>query len=178
MVAETKPTVTYILKNFRLSRPIYYGIRVVFFIHDKILLIAWESKRASDHIEWIRVITRDGPLNLVNVYNPPGHVGQPQLEKWPEIAEILCEIGQENVILLGDFNCHYPAWGGTGTLKELKVDHLLLQTEQANLQLLNEQGVITWKRNQSQSVIDLAFASPEIALRILLYYLRPEWSTM
>ena len=81
MITERRPNVTYIPKNFHPSQPVYYGMRVIFLIHDKIPLTGWEVREATDHVEWIKVEISHGGLHLVNIYNPPGQVNEPRIEK-------------------------------------------------------------------------------------------------
>jgi len=178
MITERRPNVTYIPKNFRPSRPVYYGMRVVFLIHDKIPLTGWEVREATDHVEWIKVETSRGGLHLVNIYNPPGQANEPRIEKWPQLRDILEETEGESILVIGDFNCHHPLWGGAGVTREPKAEHLLLEMGKKSLEVLNERGVPTWQRNERKTTIDLGFASPDIATSILRYSPRSEWTTM
>lgn len=80
--------------------------------------------------------------------------------------------------MVGDFNCHHPAWGGPGVAREPKAEHLVMETERRGLEVLNESGVPTWERGNSATTIDLAFATADIAASITRYMPRPEWTVM
>lgn len=174
----TERNITHIPKNYRPSRPVRYGMRVLFLIHDKIPLTEWQLKEATDHTERIQMKISDGVVHLINVYNPVGPVTQPRIEKWPELQKILDEIEGESTLIIGDFNSHHPLWGGAGVAREPKAEHLITEMDRRGLESLNERGVITWQRGESATTIDLAFASYDVATSILLYKPRPEWTPM
>lgn len=174
----TERNIKYIPKNYRSSRPIKYGMRVVFFLHDKIPLTRWSAREATDHMEWIDIQTTNGLTHLVNVYNPIGNASQPQIEKWPEIQKVLDKIKEGSILMMGDFNCHHPMWGGPGVVREPKAEHLVVETERRGLVVLNESGVPTWERGESATTIDLAFATADIAESITRYMPRPDWTIM
>ncbi len=69
-----------------------------------------------------------------------------------------------------------PTVGWESNAREPKAEHLLTETERRALQLLNEEGVPTYRKAGRESVIDLAFATSNIAQRTLRYLPRPDWT--
>ena len=174
MITEAMGT-TYCPKNYRLSRAVQPGVRVVFMMHEAIELTKWRGIEATDNVEWIQIDTEGGTVNLVNVYAPPVARQQPRIAKWEEIKRVLERV-EGSLLLMGDFNAHHPEWAGQHRDREPKAEHLLLQTQGYSLCLLNEPGVATWRRGESEEVIDLAFATPEIAERVMAYRPRDDWA--
>ena len=174
MIPDTTGT-TYCPRNYRLSRAVWPGVRVVFMVHKAVKLTAWRGVEATDHVEWIQVDTGGGTLNLVNVYTPPAAAQQPRITKWDELEHVLERV-EGHLLLLGDFNAHHPEWAGQSRGREPRAEHLLAQTQGYGLSLLNEPGEVTWRRGRSEEVIDLAFATQELAGRVMTYRPRDEWA--
>lgn len=93
---------------------------------------------------------------MVNIYNPRGD--GPRIRVWPTLERVLQDLEGE-VLLLGDFNVHHPAWGGTRAACEPNAEHLCRETQDRNLHLITPPGIATWKRGLQETVIDLTFAS-------------------
>ena len=83
---------------------------------------------------------------------------------------------QGEVILLGDFNCHHPRWGGMQAATETQAEHLLHATTGLNLTLTTPVGDPTWKRGKRESVIDLTFVSPYIERKLIQCGTQPDWA--
>jgi endonuclease/exonuclease/phosphatase family metal-dependent hydrolase len=113
--------------------------------------------------------TSSRQVTIINVYNPRS--GGPRIQEWPRVAQALEEAKGE-ILLLGDFNVHHPAWGGVGVAYEQSADHLLHAVEARGLHLLTPRGETTWRRGPQATVIDLTFASDTIRER--LEYCGPE----
>jgi hypothetical protein len=169
---------TYIPRNFRPVRAPKYGQRVITMIHDKIPLVDWELKKATDVIEWTRVQLGEEWMNIINVYCRPGEANRERVHGWEDIERCLEVINEEGILLVGDFNCHHPAWGGKGVTREKSAEHLIAETEKRNLKLLNEEGIPTWRRGQRESTIDLGFASPGVASQVIKFQPQDDWTTM
>ena len=139
------PNFTYSPRNYRYSREVRYGIKVLFLIHDKIPLTDWKVVEATDFVEWLQIITGDAdkPLNFINIYNPPGRADEPRLSKWRQIKPILEATASGRTLLVGDFNAHHPEWAGVAIEREPKADHLLTRIAGIDFQLLNEPGETT-----------------------------------
>jgi len=178
MTTEKNPHFTYCPRNYRRSREVTYGMKVLFLIYDKIPLTNWKVLEANDFVEWLQIHTADETLNIINVYNPPGPANELQISKWPQIKQILEATFSANTLLVGDFNTHHPEWAGIAIRQEPKADHLLRQTTIMGFQLLNEPGATTWSRGRIDSVLDLGFASRRLTPRIMAFKPRRDWSNI
>src|SRR5437588_10663259 len=174
----TESNRTYIPRNFRPARTLKYGQRVMTLIHDKIPLVDWELKRATDTMEWTRILLGGEWINIINVYCRIGERHWERVHGWEEIERCLEEVKEEEILLLGDFNCYHPVWGGRGVARERRAEHLLATTERQDLKLLNKEGIPTWRRGQSATTIDLGFASSRIAAQVIRFQPQEDWTTM
>jgi hypothetical protein len=114
----TERNYTYTPRNFRVTKTPRYGSKVLFMVHDKIPLADWEMKRSTDTVDWLRIKLGGTWLNVVNAYCRPGPNNREKIHSWDEIHQCLQEIGFGDCLLVGDFNCHHPAWGGRGITRE------------------------------------------------------------
>ena len=130
--------------------------KVCFMVSKEVHSDHWSYKTYSPYVASLRLRTIDNHLTIINVYNPRSN--GPRIQTWEKIAEAIAEVEGE-IILLGDFNAHHPAWGGTQAANEPQSGHLLIETSRRGLQLLTPKGELTWKRGMQQSVIDLTFAT-------------------
>jgi hypothetical protein len=128
---------TYCPRNYRLSRSLQEGNRVVFMIHERIPNTEWEVLRATPHCEYLMIGRGEQEVRILNVYNPIGASSQPTIETWPTIKECLQD-NHPRTMVVGDFNSHYPEWAGPTTTREDKAQHLLQQMEGRGLSLLND----------------------------------------
>ena len=103
----TESNRTYIPRNFRPARTLKYGQRVMTLIHDKIPLVDWELKRATDTMEWTRILLGGEWMNIINVYCRIGERHWERVHGWEEIKRCLEEVKEEEILLLGDFNYYY-----------------------------------------------------------------------
>jgi hypothetical protein len=92
------------------------------------------------------------------------------------VEKAVKEAQEQEVILLGDFNCHHPAWGGRGTATEKQADHLLKATQGWNLSLETPPGEPTWRRGLRESVIDLTFISEALQQHLEFCGTKEEWA--
>jgi exonuclease III len=160
--------------NFIQATVIQEGSKVAFLVYDKLPLNSWTIHGYGEYVERLRLKTDIGWLNVINVYNPGGDDNQPQIATWRSVKTAIRESGEEEVLLLGDFNIHHPAWQ-PGRARTDSGDHLLRRTGEAGLQLITEPGVATWERQTQATVIDLTFASYNVTQRITTCRPRQDW---
>lgn len=169
------PGHTYVPRNYGLARPVGEGRRVAFMVYKGLAATEWAIWDTTDYVERLRVQTSNGPLNVINVYNPPGATTQQRPEKWEDVRRAVEGAGEEEILVLGDFNCHHPEWAGPEVDREPKADFLINQFGQRGIQNLNEEGATTWERGEARAVLDLGFATDQITQQITEYSPRPEW---
>jgi hypothetical protein len=150
--------------------------RVCFMISKTVDVADWEWVPYSKHVAALRLKRRQCQMTIINVYSP-GDEGQrppPRLPVWSDIEKALEEAVGE-IILLGDFNAHHQRWGGLSAATHQKSNHLLQQATERGLQLTTPPGVPTWKKGNSQSVIDLTFMSQYLQDRLEYCGTVEEW---
>jgi hypothetical protein len=111
----------------------------------------------------LQIQTNIGTITVINAYNPRG--GGPRLREWTNIKKALHDAEGE-ILLLGDFNAHHTVWGGVGVTCDQNAEHLLHAAKRRGLQLLTPPGEPTWRRGESNTVIDLTFSSEELERRV------------
>lgn len=120
--------------------------------------LATESPTDTD-IQILDVTDRNNTLQIINLYNQRDQAGSNKNTFQRHLQEHLTP---PNAIIIGDFNAHHPWWEphveSVNTADELLVEWL----ENNNLDLRNKPGEITWRRVDSESVIDLAFTTPPV----------------
>jgi Reverse transcriptase (RNA-dependent DNA polymerase)/Endonuclease-reverse transcriptase len=147
--------------------------KVCFMVDRNLDLAQWSYKSYSRHVAAITLQLANGPITVINVYNPRGSGSQ--ICAWGLIQQAINDATGE-ILLLGDFNAHHPAWGGIQAATEPQGSHLRNEVAKQGLHLITPQGLPTWKRGQLQSVIDLTFATAGI--RDAIYQCGPvnEWT--
>jgi len=102
-----------------------------------------------------------GTLRILNIYNECGTT---------DTVELLHELlnPRDQIMLLGDFNLHHPAWGGIDSTQDPGSDKLIELCDIANLDLWLEPGTITRDQNGRQTTIDLSFGSPTLTDRLVV----------
>ena len=164
---------TYCPKPYQLAYEAHPETRVCFMIRRDVPASQWKRRQYGPNVAALTVILQERTLTAINVYNPRGN--GPRVKEWPRIQEAIRE-AQGDIILLGDFNAHHPAWGGQGVACEQQAEHLLNETRRLDLQLLTEQGDPTWKRGEQATVIDLTFASYALSQRVEFCGTEPSWA--
>lgn len=147
---------TYCPKGFHLASTNTPTTRACFMVSKTVPIQDWQFHAYDDLVAAIHMRAAGGTLTIINVYNPRERSAQ--IRTWNRIQEAI-EAAEGEVILLGDFNTHHPQWGGSHIASEQQAERLLVDTETRGLHLLTEPGVATWRRNSSESVIDLTFAT-------------------
>jgi hypothetical protein len=175
MVMENQRGGTYCPRNFRLSRQLKQGTRVVFFIHNQIPRTDCEVLEATDYCEKIQLRVGGLVLHLINVYSPPSRTEAARIEAWPDLARML-QPPLLRTLVIGDFNAHHDKWAGATVAREPRANHLWLNMSVRNFQLLNERGVTTWRRGPQEAVLDLGFATRDMVDQVMAYRPRDDWA--
>jgi endonuclease/exonuclease/phosphatase (EEP) superfamily protein YafD len=134
---------TYCPKGFTLLYEALPTTRVCFMVSREINAAHWLYKQHGPYVAVLQLILCKTTVSIINVYNPRGN--GPRINAWTALETALGEAVGE-VILLGDFNAHHPAWGGAQAASETQAEHLLRATNTRGLRLLTPVGDPTWKR--------------------------------
>src|SRR5436309_14818562 len=103
-------------------------------------IVHWSFQAHSPYVASLQITTAGGPIEIINIYNPRDN--GPRIQVWDTVARVIdAAIGQ--IILLGDFNAHHPAWGGASAASEPQSNHLLIETRRRELNLLTPIGLPT-----------------------------------
>ena len=98
-------------------------------------------------------------FHLVNIYNQPGH-RHSAIESLLRVAPTLPNLA----VVEGDFNLHSPLWDPSFSAASGLGERLFYTLSDAELNLANDDGDITWtRRGSASSVIDLIFYSDVLA---------------
>jgi exonuclease III len=154
---------TYCPRGFTLLYDALPTTRACFMVSKSLDMAHWSYKQHGPYIASLQLILHELTVSIINVYNPRGN--NLRISVWNTLEKVLQEATGE-VILLGDFNAHHPAWGGIQAATEAQAEHLLRATESRGLYLLTPPGEPTWKRGLQETVIDLTFASETIRERV------------
>lgn len=118
----------------------------------------------------LSLVLNDSRLTIHSIYIPCG--GMPfRTTVLNDVRNIMTNIKRDPSIILGDFNLHAQEWGGPQVAKKSAkedVDLIIESWKQEAWLLLNEVGRVTRfcpTGTSIPSVLDLAFASPELANR-------------
>lgn len=162
---------TYCPKGYVLAYDNNPWTKVCFMISRELPISSWSYQPHGQYVAALRVRLEGITITILNIYNPRNN--QAQAKVWETIEGILSQNrSTDEILLLGDFNIHHPAWGGQRAAREPQGDHLLTATAAYTLRLHTPQGIATWKRGRTESVIDLTFATPTLSEKIL--YCRPQ----
>jgi Reverse transcriptase (RNA-dependent DNA polymerase)/Endonuclease-reverse transcriptase len=164
---------TYCPKGFTLLYEALPTTRVCFMVSKEINTAHWSYKQYGPYIAVLQLALHETTVAIINIYNPRGN--RPRISIWAALETALEETTGE-VILLGDFNAHHPAWGGAQAACEAQAEHLLHATSTRGLRLLTPVGDPTWKRGTQESVIDLTFATEAISERIEFCGTEDQWA--
>ena len=146
--------------NYHLIYPKHADTRVCFYVSKRLDVLKWDAEEHSPDLITLILHLKHQELHIHNCYNqPPKLATSHELGILQGLPAVLRKPGEH--LLLGDFNLHHPIWGGVVVpTQHALADDLIEITQQANMQLILPQGTITWRRNNSQSTLDLAFATP------------------
>ncbi len=99
--------------------------RVCFMVSEMLGTGQWRHQSYGPHVIKLEIQAEEGNLSIINVYNPQDN--GPRIRAWSLIEKALDEAEGE-ILLLGDFNAHHPAWGGSHVEREPQASHLLQET--------------------------------------------------
>ena len=117
---------TYCPRGFKLIYEANPATRVCFMVSEELGTGQWRHQTYGPHVIKLEIQTEDGNLSIINVYNPQDN--GPRIRTWARIEKALNNAEGE-IILLGDFNAHHPAWGGIHVEREPQASHLLQETQ-------------------------------------------------
>ena len=153
--------------NFWLAVQECQATQVAFYISKDIATSSWSVRYISPDLAVLNIqiqfqdIVQD--VQIYNVYNPPPYslndtTGPTTLH---ELKQDLISYPNEHTIILGDFNLHHPIWNSWLRLTQhAYADFLIDIVDEFKLQLLTPQGLETWSARDTNSTIDLMFATP------------------
>jgi len=128
-------------------------------VSKKIPAHTWSFQSLGQYVGILQLQMNDMKVAIINVYNSRGN--GPQIQTWDTIQRAL-RVAKREILLLGDFNAHHPAWGGPQAACEPQSEHLNIATLREGLALLTPRGLPTWRRGTHHSVIDLTFTTEAI----------------
>ncbi|KAI0993800.1 hypothetical protein K3495_g14384 [Podosphaera aphanis] len=184
LVALQEPSVnksnldTYCPKGYWLCMEPKLETKVAFLVSKIIGENGWTFKWISNLVAEISVKLESTTIRVVNVYSPV--TSGPELVGWKEIVEAIRDDGTR-CLLLGDFNCHHPFWGGIAAPRDTRAQKLLNFTNAEGLHLATATGIPTFQRRGAggrlqETIIDLTFASEDLINRIESCLTRKDWS--
>ena len=114
----------------------YVSTRVCLYINKKLSILSWN---AIYHSPDLCIIDLDIPniskLYIHNIYNPIPMVNS-YLKQVPKLKQAMVLFQSNKHIILGNFNLHYPVWGGIEAKNDSNVQNLLAMVKQHGLHLL------------------------------------------
>ncbi|EED15319.1 conserved hypothetical protein [Talaromyces stipitatus ATCC 10500] len=137
--------------------------RVCFFINSQ-LRGAWTHTHHTLDLDTLHLQFKNGKeariVHIHNIYNLVESQNENQPSTLPDLRKALESDREEEHLLIGDFNLHYPMWGGVQSRKtsEEATDLLELITDY-HLELLLPVGTKTRQDNGEPSTIDLVFGT-------------------
>lgn len=144
-----------------------YRPRVAMYVNKRIPISKWTESWFSDDV--VRIdLEKDGKAtSVVNAYVPTrqSEVGDNQEGALAKLREA-CR--SEDTVLVGDFNLHHPAWGGSRVRRaEELAEELMGLAETKGMELATPTGAVTWtKEGNEGTTIDLTFLSSEVYGRL------------
>ena len=99
-------------------------IKICFIINKKIETICWSCKQYNLNVAVLCLQVEEQELIIINTYNPRRRDANRKIQAWKQIDKAFQDTTGE-IILLKDFNYHYPQWKELTAVTELKADQLL-----------------------------------------------------
>lgn len=162
---DTRTTVHPLKAIFHLIYPDYDKPRTCIFVNKRIATNSWSTTITSGDLCSIHIRNQDNNiLHVHNVYNP---VKGDNLSTLPILREELAKYGNEEQLMLGDFNLHHPSWGGDNAKADPESDELIDIAGQYGMEQMLEERTPTYTEN-AQTTIDLVYATQGAANSIIL----------
>ena len=114
--------------------------RVCFIISKLLAPGNWAYKPNNLYVAAVIICLESISVIIINIYNPIGNKKVITIGK--SMKSALNKIKKE-IILLKNFNTHYPTWGGRATVIKIQSEYLLRGTERRILYLLTPQREAT-----------------------------------
>ena len=156
--------------GFDLAYMDHKDTRVCFFVNNRIARSDWNAHFPSPDLCTLSLKTRGGDIQVHNVYNPsPFSLRTRAVGTLETLRQQLQMPGQH--IVIGDFNLHYPWWGGPSIPTQHDSADLLIEiVQEANMDLVLPEGTVTWRRRNgsASSTIDLVFVSLDLVDSVLI----------
>ncbi|TQS34311.1 hypothetical protein Golomagni_05311 [Golovinomyces magnicellulatus] len=169
---------TYCPKGYNLCMEPALETRVAFLVSKKISESLWSYRWYSALVAQVTLRLDSFTISVFNVYSLI--TSGPEITGWDTISELMLN-NEQSYLLLGDFNCHHPYWGGISAPRDTRAQALLNSTTSNGLHLITTPGIPTFRRRGregviQETVIDLSFATEDIRERVISCTTREDWS--
>jgi endonuclease/exonuclease/phosphatase family metal-dependent hydrolase len=144
--------------------------RVCIFIRKALSPGAWSHTAHSRDCQELQLRYRapgevERGLRIFNIYN------RPELHQLSAAARLINLLtGENDELVLGDFNLHHPMWGGSEAVTDDAADNLLDEMEERRFGLWLPPGTPTRKANGHEIIIDLVWGSHNLSRRLVACY--------
>jgi hypothetical protein len=148
--------------------PNRFHSRACFLVNKELSLSGWSVNHLQPGLSTLTLHLEDRTIHIHNIYSQsPGALNRvDRSSPIYMLPQLLSSPGEH--LVMGDFNLHHPWWGGARCLtRHLMADDLVGFIKEAELQLLTPAGMITWEARGLASTVDLTFASPWLAQRLV-----------
>lgn len=155
-----------------------YMPRVCFFINKSLDPTKWTIQHHTKDLSTLTLRTRIGSIHIHNAYNPSPVTGQPSAIN--SLRNVLADHSGQQHVVVGDFNLHHPMWARPDyNHRHEEADELVNLAADHGLELLTPPGTITYEkhtgRGRHQTTIDLAWATTQVADRLVRCQDRWDW---
>jgi ribonuclease HI len=154
-------------QHFQLTYLENTATRVCFYVNKRIDPSTWSVSFITKDIIALAIINPilHNKFHVINVYN---EVVTSTLQ---DLRETISRLDpRDEILMLGDFNLHHPLWSTTRHLAMNGIraaQPLLAIAEDFQLELITVPGTPTHRWKDGESTIDLAFASEDVASRVI-----------
>ena len=155
--------------NYYLIFPKKANPRVSLYISKNLDISSWSAREHTGDIQSVQIQYKPNEgeqtrnLQIWNVYNEPTPYSDRQSQTITDLGERMRTAPCEDRIVIGDFNLHHPLWNNEQRLTHHNSSEQLLDiTERESMSLITPKGITTWRARDTQSTIDLCFASDRI----------------
>ena len=132
--------------------------RVYFFVNKRTALISITVTYHSTDLNILSLRLIDERIvHIHNLYNFCKRSGEDSVLSL--LYRVLNENKEEEHIVLGDFNLHHLKWGGDHVIADADAYELVVKMKTYRLKRTLPKGIITWRKNASESIIDLVFVT-------------------